>query len=164
MRYHKALIADVAGRHAEARAAYERISKNDQRTLRIALAYARHAANSGDAKLALSVLKGHFDRTKSEGHPTALALQDEIEAGGKPELLVNTPAEGMAEAFYGLGEALAGEGGVSVGAVYLQFALYLTPDFPFALAVARQRLRDDQALRSGARGLRSHSQEPRRCS
>ncbi len=134
MRYHKALIADVAERHAEARAAYERIPKNDQRTLRIALAYARHAANSGDAKLAISVLKGHFDRAKSEGHPTALALQEEIEAGGRPALLVTTPVEGMAEAFYGLGEALAGEGGVSVGAVYLQFALYLTPDFPFALA------------------------------
>jgi tetratricopeptide (TPR) repeat protein len=134
LRYHKGLLADVAERHAEARAAYDRIPKNDQKTLRIALAYARHAANSGDAKLALSVLKGHFDRTKSEGHPTALALQEEIEAGARPELLISTPTEGMAEAFYGLGEALAGEGGVSVGAVYLQFALYLTPDFPFALA------------------------------
>jgi tetratricopeptide (TPR) repeat protein len=134
LRYHRALLADVAGRHEEARAAYERIPRNDQRTLRIALAYARHAASSGDAKLALSILKGHFDRTKSEGHPTALALQAEIEAGGRPDLLITTPTEGMAEAFYGLGEALAGEGGVSVGAVYLQFALYLTPDFPFALA------------------------------
>ena len=33
-----------------------------------------------------------------------------------------------------MGEALTGEGGVSVGAVYLQFALYLAPDFPLALA------------------------------
>ncbi len=134
LRYHRALLADAAERHADARAAYERIPKNDQKTLRIALAYARHAANSGDAKLALGVLKGHFDRTKSEGHPTALALQEEIEGGGRPGLLITTPTEGMAEAFYGLGEALAGEGGVSVGAVYLQFALYLTPEFPFALA------------------------------
>ena len=56
---------------AEARAAYERIPKNDQRTLRIALAYATHAANGGDPKLALSVLKAHFERTKSDGHPVA---------------------------------------------------------------------------------------------
>ncbi len=134
LRFHLALLADVVGRHAEARAAYERIPKNDQKTLRITLAYARHAANSGDAQLALSILQGHFDRAKGEGHPTAVALREEIQAGKHPELLVTTPVEGMAEAFYGLGEALAGEGGVSVGALYLQFALYLTPRFPFALA------------------------------
>ena len=135
LRYHRALLADQAGRRADARAAYERMPKNDQRTLRIALAYARHAANSGDAKLALSVLKAHFERTaNNEGHPVARALRDQIEAGEKIELLVTNPTEGLAEAFYGLGEALTGEGGVSVGAVYLQFALYLMPNSPFALA------------------------------
>jgi tetratricopeptide (TPR) repeat protein len=36
--------------------------------------------------------------------------------------------------FYGLGEALTSEGGVAVGAVYLQLALFMQPDFPFALA------------------------------
>jgi tetratricopeptide (TPR) repeat protein len=134
LRYHRALLADQAGRRAEARAAYERMPKNDQRTLRIALAFARHAASAGDAKLALSVLKAHFERTKTEGHPVARALQDQIEAGERLDLLVTTPVEGLAEAFYGLGEALTGEGGVAVGAVYLQFALYLAPNSPFALA------------------------------
>lgn len=134
LRYHKALLADQAGRRFEARALYERMPKNDQRTLRIALAFARHAAAGGDPKLALSVLKGHFERTKNDGHPVARALQTQIEAGEKIDLLVTTPADGMAEAFYGLGEALTGEGGVSVGSVYLQFALYLVPESPFALA------------------------------
>ena len=92
LRYHRALLADQAGRRAEARAAYERIPKNDQRTLRITLAYARHAANGGDAKLALSLLKAHFERTKSEGHPVARALQEQIEAGERPDLLVATPS------------------------------------------------------------------------
>lgn len=135
LRYHRALLADQAGRRADARAAYERMPKNDQRTLRIALAYARHAGNAGDAKLAQTVLKAHFERTNNnEGHPVARTLRDQIDAGEKIELLVTTPVEGLAEAFYGLGEALTGEGGVSVGAVYLQFALYLMPDSPFALA------------------------------
>jgi tetratricopeptide (TPR) repeat protein len=134
LRYHKALLADQAGRHSEARAAYERIPKNDQRTLRITLAFAQHAANGGEAKLALSILKAHFDHTKTEGHPIARALQQQIEAGGRPDLLVASPTNGLAEVFYGLGEALTGEGGISVGAVYLQFALYLVPDFPLALA------------------------------
>jgi len=135
LRYHRALLADQAGRRADARAAYERMPKNDQRTLRVALAYARHAANAGDPKLGLGVLKAHFERANNnEGHPVARALRDQIEAGEKPELLVASPAAGLAEAFYGLGEALTGEGGVSVGAVYLQFALYLVPDSPFALS------------------------------
>jgi tetratricopeptide (TPR) repeat protein len=134
LRYHRALLADQAGRSAEARAAYERIPNNDRRTLRITLAYAQHAAHGGDQKLALSALKAHFEKTKNDGHPMALALQEQIEAGQRPALLVSTPTQGLAEAFYGLGEALTGEGGVSVGAVYLQFALYLIPDSPFALA------------------------------
>jgi tetratricopeptide (TPR) repeat protein len=134
LRFHRALLADQAGRHGEARAAFERMPKNDQRTLRVSLAYARSAANAGDGKLALSVLKAHAERLKSEGHPIARALQEQIEAGDRPGLLIKTPSEGMAEAFYGLGEALTGEGGVGVGAVYLQFALYLTPDSVFALA------------------------------
>jgi tetratricopeptide (TPR) repeat protein len=134
LRYHRALLADQAGRRADARAAYDKMPKNDQRTLRIALAYTRHAANTGDSKLALSVLKGHFERAGNDGHPMARALREQIEAGEKPDLLVTTPIEGLAEAFYGLGEALTGEGGVSVGAVYLQLALYLMPESPFALA------------------------------
>jgi len=134
LRYHRALLADQAGRSAEARAAYERIPKNDQGTLRITLAYAQHAAHAGDAKLALSVLKAHFEKTKNDGHPVARALQEQIEAGRRPELLITTPTEGLAEAFYGLGEALTGEGGLNVGAVYLQFALYLVPNSSFALA------------------------------
>ena len=134
LRYHKALLADQAGRRAEARAAFERIPKNDQRTLRISLAFARSAANGGDPKLAQTILKAHFERTKSDGHPMARALEAEVDAGQRPDLLVSTPSQGLAEVFYGLGEALTGEGGTSVGAIYLQLALYVIPEFPFALA------------------------------
>ncbi|HKD57604.1 MAG TPA: tetratricopeptide repeat protein [Hyphomicrobiaceae bacterium] len=134
LRFHRALLADQAGRHVEARAAYERLSKNDQRTLRVALAYARSAANAGDAKQALNILKAHGERLKSDPHPLVKALQEQIERGERPDLLITTPADGMAEGFYGLGEALTGEGGVGFGATYLQFALYLKPDSVFALA------------------------------
>jgi tetratricopeptide (TPR) repeat protein len=133
LRYHRALIADVAGRPAEARAAYERIAKNDQRALRITLAFAGSAGHAGDAKLAQSILNAHLERAKGEGHPNARALLAQIEAGQRPELLVRTPAEGLAEVFYGLGEALSGEGSVAVGVVLLQSSLYLTPDATFPL-------------------------------
>jgi tetratricopeptide (TPR) repeat protein len=141
VRYHRGLLADLAGRTSEARASYSRIAKNDQRILRVALAYARHAANSGDPKLAQSILNAHFERAKGDGHPYARALMGEIEAGTRPPLLINSPSEGLSELFYGLGELLASEPvpasgdpvTLRLGIVFLQFALNLSPQAPFPL-------------------------------
>ena len=148
-----------AGRRAEARAAYERIPKNDQRTLRITLAYARHAANAGDAKLALSVLKAHFEQHQ-ERRPSRCAGAAGADRGRRARRTCSSPrpTEGLAEAFYGLGEALTGEGGVSVGRRLP--AVRALPDarLPVRSGRARQRLRDDQALRGRHRRLRPHPQ------
>ena len=135
LRYHRALIADVTSRRAEARAAYEKAYKGEQKTLRLALAYAQHTASVGDTKLAQTLLQAHLDKSKGDPHPSARALADRIDAGEPVGLLIKTPAEGLAEVFYGLGEALSGEGAaVGIGAIYLQLALMLEPNMPFALA------------------------------
>ncbi|MGH7486424.1 MAG: tetratricopeptide repeat protein, partial [bacterium] len=134
LRYHKALIYDVTGRRVEARALFERAFRTDPKSLRIALAYAHHAAAAGDAKLARATLDEYARRSPNGQHPVTKALGDRIKAGGKVGLLVATPLDGLAEVFYGLGDALSGEGGVNVGAIYLQMAIYLKPDFPFAFA------------------------------
>jgi tetratricopeptide (TPR) repeat protein len=141
VRYHRALLADVAGRTSEARSSYSRIAKNDQRILRVALAFARHAANAGDMKLAQSILGAHFERAKGDGHPYGRALLAQIEAGERTPLLVSSAKEGMAELFYQLGELLANEpvtpGGdpvtLRLGVVFLQFSLHLSPDSTFPL-------------------------------
>jgi len=134
LRYHRALIYDVAGRRQEARALYERAFRADPKTLRVATAYAQHLAFTGDARLARATLDEHARRSANGPHPVVRALADRIKAGEKVELLIENPIDGLAEVFYGLGEALSGEGGLSVGVVYLQIAIYLKPDFPFALA------------------------------
>ena len=41
--------------------------------------------------------------------------------------------KGSSEVFYGLGEALSGEGSIGNGVIFLQFALYLVPDSTFPL-------------------------------
>jgi tetratricopeptide (TPR) repeat protein len=133
LRYHRALIADVGGRTADARTSFDRMSKNDQRALRVTLAFARHAANAGDTRLAQSLLNAYLERTKGEGHPYARELQLELESGKRPSLLITSAVQGMAEVFYGLGEALSGEGSSGIGTVFLQYALYLTPDSAFPL-------------------------------
>lgn len=134
LQYHKALIADLGGRKSVASEAYARVFDQDSRTLRTTLAYARHAAHSKDFRQAKSVLRSHIEATNGEGHPLARALLDEVNGNAKLDLLITEPRQGLAEVFYGLGEALTSEGGVAVGVLYLQMALYLDPKQPFALA------------------------------
>lgn len=134
LQYHRALIADIGGRKSVAREAFNRVFEQDNRTLRTALAFARHAAHGNDFKQAKSVLTSHLDATSGDGHPLARELLQAVGSSKKPSLLITTPRQGLAEVFYGLGEALTGEGGVSIGVLYLQMALYLDPEQPFALA------------------------------
>jgi len=131
-RYHRALIADVAGKPDIARQAFAQAFKKNPSTLRVADAYARHALNANNRKLARQTLRTHI--AKSASHPLSEALLAEVEAGKTPSLLVAAPADGLAEVFYGIGDALAGEGGLDMGIIFLQFAIYLKPDFPLAYA------------------------------
>ncbi|MHA1517176.1 MAG: tetratricopeptide repeat protein [Alphaproteobacteria bacterium] len=129
-RYHRGLIADIAGRHQLARQSYAQAFKRSPATLRVADAYARHAVNAKEHDLAVKTLKAHM--AKSAPHPLTEALLADIESGGTPPLMVQNPTEGLAEVFYGVGDALAGEGGLEMGVVFLQLAIYLKPDFPLA--------------------------------
>lgn len=134
LRYHRALMADVIGDQKTARSNYQRIFSVDARTPRTTAAYIRHAVRYGQYRLAGQTARAHIRKSSSNGHETIVDLFKRIKAGEGLGLLVATPEEGLAEVFYGLGEALTSEGGVSLGTVYLQMALALKPEFPFALA------------------------------
>ena len=134
LRFHRALVADLAGRKADTRASFERVFRQDSKALRMTLAYARSAAHSGDAKLARSIISEHIEKSQGESHALLRELTNELNTNAKSGLLISTPAQGLAEAFYGLGEALIGEGAVSAGVLYMQMALSVIPDHEFALA------------------------------
>ena len=134
LRYHRGLIADIAGKRNDARTSFERVYAQDARTLRTALAYARHEAFAGDRKKSLAIIDEQILRSQSDGHPLLRSLKTAVQSGKQIKPIVATPSEGMAEVFYGLGEALIAEGAVGVGVIYMQMALYVEPDHQFALA------------------------------
>ncbi|MEL6287947.1 MAG: tetratricopeptide repeat protein, partial [Pseudomonadota bacterium] len=130
--YHGALIADLLGDRDRARKTFAELFESDQRTLRLVLAYARHAGAAGDFRLAKEILATHL-KAVSNPHPLARALLSDVGKTAEVRRLVTSAEHGMAEVFYSLGEALTSEGGIDIGATYIQFALYNRPAFPMAL-------------------------------
>ncbi len=131
--YHHALIADVAGQTEVAGREYSRIFRKEPGTLRVALAYARHLASQGKIKRAKSVVSQHY-KSSSVQHPMARDLMESLEKKEQGSLLIGSANFGVAEVFYGLGEALSNDDSLDVGLIYLQLALYIQPEFPLALA------------------------------
>ncbi len=128
--YHKGLIADLAGRPKVAQEAYAKAFKKNPRTLRLAQAYAQSAMSAKNTKLARRILGTHIGR--SSGHPLTKALLADIESGKPVGILMQNAGMGIAEVFYGIGDALTGEGGFEPGTIYLQIARYMRPEFPLA--------------------------------
>ena len=134
VRYHKGLLAEVAKRPADARQFLDRAFRDDPQSLRIALALSQHLASSGDFKQARVTIDEHVRRSSGTMHPEVKAVQDKLRKNERVGPLVDTAASGLAEALFGIGEALSGEGRTDMGASYLQLALAVKPEFPFALA------------------------------
>ena len=67
----------------EARAAFEKVFKQDARTLRTTLAYAHHAAAFGDTKLAKTILNATFEQ----------AAEDVFQKGSQAQAICYTTSE-----------------------------------------------------------------------
>ncbi len=123
--YHTGLIAERAGRTAEATKRLEAAYKSDGNALRIVEAWVRHLARAGRGEEALKVL-ADFEKQVPD-HPVMTALGEEIRAGKKPAPMVASAQAGAAEFLYGIGSALGRDGGEDIAAMYLQLALWLDP-------------------------------------
>jgi tetratricopeptide (TPR) repeat protein len=128
---HAALILDLAGQRKEAVKRYERAHKLDPTALRVVQSYGSYLSRQGNANEALKVFAA-FDEALPR-HPLIVDAVNEIKAGKRLSLLVDSPQAGAAEVLYGLGAALGRRGGEDLGLIYLQLALYLSPSHPLAL-------------------------------
>ena len=116
--------------------------KLDPTALRVVQSYGSFLSRQGNNADALKIFAA-FDEALPR-HPLVVEATNELKAGKKLPLMVDTPQAGAAEVLYGLGAALGRRGGEDLGLIYLQLALYLAPSHPLALLVARRPLRGDE--------------------
>jgi tetratricopeptide (TPR) repeat protein len=128
---HAALILDLAGQKKDAAKRYERAYKLDPTALRVVQSYGSFLSRQGSTADALKVFAG-FDEALPR-HPLIVEATNELKAGKKLPLMIDTPQAGAAEVLYGLGAALGRRGGEELGLIYLQLALYLVPSHSLAL-------------------------------
>ena len=140
--YHRAILADLAGRHDDAVAAIADAYKTDNTALRVVEAYARMLARAGkrdDAIRALTAYDG-----SQPNHPVVKALLAELKDGKTPAPIVATAQAGAAEVLYGLGSAIGTDEGTELPAAYLQIAHYLDADSYLPLLALADMLQTGQ--------------------
>jgi len=128
---HSGMILEVAGKEKEAGVRLERAYKLEDSMLRVADDYARWLSRNKDSASATAIYEA-FDK-KLPRHPLVLEGLRETRSGKKLSPLVDSPQSGAAEALYGIGASLTRRGGEDLALVYLQLALYLSPNHPMAL-------------------------------
>jgi tetratricopeptide (TPR) repeat protein len=124
--FHGGLVAEAAGRKAEANKRLSAAYAAEKRNLRIVEAQIGQLARSGKTAEALGVIAAF--KADIPEHPVILALEADLKAGRTPPPVVTSAAAGAAEFLYGLGAALGRDGGEDIAAMYLQLALWLSPD------------------------------------
>jgi tetratricopeptide (TPR) repeat protein len=127
---HKALILDYAGRDDAADAAYREALNVMGMGPRLSDAYGRFLARKGRADEAKTL----YTRVLMDnpGHPVAIQALRDIEAKKSFQPLVTSPAEGVAEALFGIAASLNDRRSVEVAILYLNITLYLRPNFDLA--------------------------------
>ncbi|MDN5928666.1 MAG: tetratricopeptide repeat protein, partial [Hyphomicrobiales bacterium] len=153
--YHRALIAELAGRKADAEAAYKETLDNapagaaaPDTYMRAAEAYARFLYRSGKKDAALAALD-KADKFAPDRLPI-VALRKEIKADATVQPMIASVNEGAAEVLLDLGAALNRSGGEDFVRLYLEYALVLAPKSDALLlqlgVVADQQKHTEEAI------------------
>ena len=135
--YHKALILDLAGRNADADAAYKDALAQSPSSPRLVESYGRFLERSGRADEARAF---YAQRASDSGlTPILDAAKGRLDAGKAPDRLIASPEDGAAEALFGVAASLTDETSADVAILYLRLTLYLSPDFDLAKIVLADR-------------------------
>jgi Flp pilus assembly protein TadD len=123
--FHRALMADVAGRTPSALELGKKAYEADPYVARIVEGYLRILGNAGRFDEAEKVLADFAKQGLS--HPLIDVVKEKIDAKQRPGAFAPDVQAGAAELLHSIGVALAREGSADVAAVFLQLGRYLDP-------------------------------------
>ena len=135
--FHTALIQDYLGNAAAAEAAYKKALASTAPTPRVLEAYGRFLEHSGRGADAAKLYQSHT----GEGGLASVTRPGlaRIAAGEKPDGLIRSPADGAAEALFGIAASLTDAQSADVSILYLRMALYLRSDLGLAQVLLADR-------------------------
>jgi len=128
--FHTALLQDYLGNTDAAEAAYKKALGSTATTPRVLEAYGRFLESRGRTADASALYRSHM----TEGGLATVTRPGlaRIAANQKAEPMVRTPADGAAEALFGIAASLTDAQSADVSILYLRMALYLRPDLGLA--------------------------------
>lgn len=146
--FHAALLHDYMGDTRQAASDYRKAMAGDVVTPRVLEAYGRFLERNGRRDEAESLYRAH-----AGNEALAAVIQpglERIARRRKPDAMVRSAQDGVAEALFGIAASLTGEQSADVSILYLRMALYLRPDLDLAQILLADRFETlekyDQAI------------------
>ena len=135
--FHTALLQDYLNNAAPADAAYKKALGSTAPTPRVLESYGRFLERQGRGEEAAKLYQSHIN----EGGLASVTRPGlaRIAAGQKPDGMIRTPADGAAEALFGIAASLTDAQSAEVSILYLRMALYLRPDLGLANVLLADR-------------------------
>jgi tetratricopeptide (TPR) repeat protein len=123
--FHRAIMADVSGRQADAIKYITEAHDADPYTADVVEAYARILGNAGQYEPAIDAIVA-FEAQGLE-HPVITEVKEALANTQRPGPYADTVQAGAAEMFHSVGVAFAREGTADVSMVLLRLGQYLNP-------------------------------------
>jgi len=131
--FHAALILDYLGANAAARTAYEQFREKNGTATSVALAFGSFLRRHGDDAEAEAVYVELLQ--SAPDNPAVSRALAALKAGEPAAPYIADVKDGIAEALFSAGGALARESGRDAARIYVNIALHMKPEFDSALVL-----------------------------
>lgn len=124
--FHRALMAEAAGRKDKALEFAAKAYENEPYVARMVEVYSRMLANDGRFDEATDVIASFEEQGLT--HPLVTTVKEAVEAKRRPGVFTTSVQVGASEMFHGIGVALSRDGSKDLALVFLRLGYYLEPN------------------------------------